>query len=255
LTESTAHPPADTRAAAAAPAEADPGPITFVLIPGAGADPRVYGATIDALRDLGHEGIAPPLPLDDPDATPSDHATAIAAALPDPPPTPLVVVGQSLGAYAAAIAAERLRPRRLILLAPMIPAPGEAAGDWWESTGHEEAIAPLTERLGSPSEWDDEAMAEVFYHDVEPATLAASTEFEGRPSRGLFAEPLPVERWPYEPTTVLAPRDDRLFPLEFQRRLTRERLGEAVEFAEIDGGHLPFLSRPRDLATRLVELA
>ncbi len=39
---------------------------TFVLIPGAGADPRVYAATIAALHDLGHEGIAPPLPLDDP---------------------------------------------------------------------------------------------------------------------------------------------------------------------------------------------
>jgi hypothetical protein len=36
---------------------------TFVLIPGAGADPRVYGATIDALRALGHDGIAPLLPL------------------------------------------------------------------------------------------------------------------------------------------------------------------------------------------------
>ena len=41
---------------------------TFVLIPGAGADPRVYAATIEALHDLGHEGIAPPLPLDDPEA-------------------------------------------------------------------------------------------------------------------------------------------------------------------------------------------
>jgi pimeloyl-ACP methyl ester carboxylesterase len=230
-------------------------PITFVLIPGAGADPRVYGATIEALRDLGHDGIAPPLPLDDPDATPSDHAGAIVAALGDPPPDPLVVVGQSLGAYSAAIAAERLRPRRLILLAPMIPAPGESAGDWWEGTGHGEAIAPLTERLGPPSDWDEAAMAEVFYHDVDPATLAASAEYEGQPSRGLFAEPLPVERWSYEPTTVLAPREDRLFPLEFQRRLARERLGPEVAFVEMDGGHLPFLSRPRDLAARLVELA
>jgi pimeloyl-ACP methyl ester carboxylesterase len=242
LTEPTANPPADAA------------PITFVLIPGAGADPRVYGATIDALRDLGHDGIAPPLPLDDPDATPSDHADAIVAALGDPPPAPLVVVGQSLGTYSAAIAAERLAPQRLILLAPMIPTPGEAAGDWWEGTGHEKAIAPLTERLGSPSDWDEEAMAEVFYHDVDAATLAASAEYEGRPSRGLFAEPLPVERWPYEPTTVLAPREDRLFPLEFQRRVARERLGPGVEVVEMDGGHLPFLSRPSDLAARLVSL-
>jgi pimeloyl-ACP methyl ester carboxylesterase len=225
---------------------------TFALIPGAGADPRVFEATIDALRALGHDGIAPPLPLDQADATPSDHADAIVAALPDPPPAPLVVVGQSLGAYSAAIAAARLRPARLILLAPMIPAPGESAGDWWEGTGHGEAIAPLTARLGAPSEWDEAAMAEVFYHDVDEATLAASAEYEGAPSRGLFAEPLPLEAWPDVPTTVLIPRADRLFPLGFQRRVARERLG--LEIEEMEGGHLPFLSRPGELAERLVAL-
>src|ERR1700761_195174 len=232
----------------------DGGPTTFVLIPGAGAAPRVYEATIAALRDLGHEGIAPPLPLDDADATPSDHAAAVVAALPDPPPAPLVVVGQSLGAYAATIAAARLRPARLILLAPMIPAPGESAGNWWEGTGHLAAIAPLIERHGPPSDWDVEAMAEVFYHDVDAATLAANAEYEGVPSRGLFAEPLPLDAWPDVPTTVLAGREDRLFPLDFQRRVARERLG-IDEVAEIDGGHLPMLPRPRELAERLVDLA
>jgi pimeloyl-ACP methyl ester carboxylesterase len=226
---------------------------TFVLVPGAGTDPRVYGATIEALRELGHDGIAPPLPLDDAAATPSDHADAILAALPDPPPVPLVVVGQSLGAYSATIAAAHLRPARLILLAPMIPAPGESAGEWWEGTGHGEAIAPLVERLGSPSEWDAAAMAEVFYHDVDEATLAASAEYEGVPGDGLFEEPLPLETWPDVPTTVLIPRADRLFPIEFQRRVARERLG--LEIEEMEGGHLPFLSRPGELAERLVALA
>ncbi|HJZ35147.1 MAG TPA: alpha/beta hydrolase, partial [Solirubrobacterales bacterium] len=196
----------------------------------------------------------PPLPLDDPDATPSDHASAVIAALPDPAPAPLVVVGQSLGAYAATIAAARLQPQRLILLAPMIPAPGESAGDWWRGTDHEAAIAPLIERHGTPDEWGEEAMAEVFYHDVDEATLAAAAEYEGVPSRGLFAEPLPLDASPDVPTTVLAGRDDRLFPLAFQRRIARERLG-LDEVAEIDGGHLPMLARPRELAERLVDLA
>jgi pimeloyl-ACP methyl ester carboxylesterase len=231
----------------------DGDPRTFVLVPGAGADPRVFDATIAVLGELGHEGIAPPLPLGDPDATPSDHAAAIIAALPEPPPAPLVIVGQSLGAYAATIAAARLRPARLILLAPMIPAPGESAGDWWRGTDHEAAIAALIERHGTPSDWGEEAMAEVFYHDVDEATLAANAEFDGVPAPGLFAEPLPLSAWPEVPTTVLAGRDDRLFPLAFQRRVARERLG-LDEIAEIDGGHLPMLARPRELAERLVEL-
>jgi pimeloyl-ACP methyl ester carboxylesterase len=232
----------------------DGGPTTFVLIPGAGADPRVYNATIAALRHLGHDGVAPRLPLDAPDATPSDHATAVIAALPEPSPAPLVVVGQSLGAYAATITAARLHPQRLILLAPMIPSPGESAGDWWRGTDHEAAIGPLIERHGTPDEWGEDAMAEVFYHDVDEATLAANAEYEGVPSRGLFAEPLPLDAWPDVPTTVLAGRDDRLFPLAFQQRVARERLG-LEQVAEIDGGHLPMLARPRELAERLVDLA
>jgi hypothetical protein len=157
---------------------------TYVLIPGAGADPRVYEATIAALRDLDQDGIAPLLPLDDPDAGPSAHADAVIAALPDPRPAALVIVGQSLGAYTAAILADRLRPQRLILLAPMIPKLGEAAADWWEDTGHAEAIADLTARLGPPEDWDEKALEEVFYHDVDAATLAANAEYDGRsPSR------------------------------------------------------------------------
>lgn len=69
----------------------------------------------------------------------------------------------------------------------------------------------------------------------------------------MFGEPWPLERWPEVPTVVLAPRGDRLFPIEFQRRVARERLGLEVE--EIEGGHVPMLSRPGELARRLVEVA
>jgi pimeloyl-ACP methyl ester carboxylesterase len=226
--------------------------VIFVLIPGAGADPRVYGATIEALTALGHEALAPPLPLDDDEATPSDHAEAVLGALPDDA-SDLIVVAQSLGAFAGPIVAERAGAGGLILLAPMIPVPSETAGEWWENSGHEAAIAGLRERFGPMSEWDEEALDHVFLHDVDPDVKAASARYEGAPGRGMFGEPWPLERWPEVPTIVLIPREDRLFPLSFQRRLARQRLGLEVE--EMDGGHLPMLSRPEALAQRLVELA
>ena len=64
-----------------------------------------------------------------------------------------------------------------------------------------------------------------------------------------FTQPWPRDRWPDVPTRVLAGRDDRLFPLEFQRRVAQERLGLPLD--EIPGGHLAALSRPRELADRL----
>ena len=58
---------------------------------------------------------------------------------------------------------------------------------------------------------------------------------------------------PTVPTKVLLCRDDRLFPASFIRRVSRERLGISPE--EIDGGHTPALSRPTELAARLMAYA
>jgi pimeloyl-ACP methyl ester carboxylesterase len=223
----------------------------YALIPGAGADPRVYEATIGELRALGHDALAPELPLREQSAHPSDHADAVAAAL-APGDGDVVVVGQSLGAFAAPLVSTRAPVAKLILLAPMIPKPGESAGEWWENTHHGEAIADLLERHGQMSSWSGEAIAEVFLHDVDPGVARRSEPLQGAPGAGMFTEPWPLRAWPDVPTRVLAPREDRLFPLEFQRRVTRERLG--IEADEMGGGHLPMLSRPRELAARLVEL-
>jgi pimeloyl-ACP methyl ester carboxylesterase len=224
---------------------------SFVLIPGAGSDPRVFNATIDALRELGHDAVAPVLPLDDDSATPSDHAEAVIAAAPDG--DEVVVVAQSLGAFAGPLVAERISASQLILLAPMIPTPGETAGEWWGNTGHAEAIAATLERHGPMGSWGQEAVAEVFLHDVDPEVAQANERYADAPGSGMFGEPWPLEAWPDVPTRVLIPRDDRLFPLEFQRRIARDRLG--LEVDEMAGGHVPMLSRPRELAEQLDELA
>jgi hypothetical protein len=224
---------------------------TFVLIPGAGTDPRVYSETIEMLRMLGQEAIAPPLPLEDRDAAPSDHADAVARALPDD--SEIVVVAQSLGAFAGPLVAARAPVSALILLAPMIPRPGETAREWWGNTRHAEAIADVLERYGPMSGWGPDAIAEVFLHDVDPAVARENERFQGAPGEGMFGEPWPLEAWPDVPTRVLIPRDDRLFPREFQSRIARERLDLPID--EMAGGHLPMLSRPRELAGRLLELA
>ena len=224
---------------------------TFVLIPGAGIDPHVYRATVEALSDLRHEAIAPALPLDAQEATPSDHADAVAEALPRA--GELVVVAHSLGAFTGPLVATRVPVEQLILLAPMIPTPGETAGQWWENTRHAEAIADVLERHGPMSAWGLEAFSEVFLHDVDPEVARENERFSGAPGAGMFTEPWPLDGWPDVSTRVLVPRDDRLFPLAFQRRVARDRL--ALEIDQMPGGHLPMLSRPDELAERLVELS
>ena len=83
-----------------------------------------------------------------------------------------------------------------------------------------------------------------------PANVVAAAKEQplaqsGRP----FEDPWPLERWPDVPTRVVAGREDRLFPLEFQRRVAAVRLG--IDIDEVPGGHLLALSRPVELADRL----
>ena len=119
----------------------------------------------------------------------------------------------------------------LVLVAAMVPCPGESPGDWWANTGHV-----------FPDPFDP---AEVFAHDL-PAELAAELPAHLRAQSGTpFEKPWPLDSWPHVPTRFLLCRDDRFFPAPFQRRVVRDRLGITPD--EMDGGHLPALARPDEL--------
>ena len=64
----------------------------------------------------------------------------------------------------------------------------------------------------------------------------------------LFQTRFPLTRWPDVPTTVLAGRDDRFFPYEFQRRVARSAWG--WRWSQLPGGHLLALSQPEALVAR-----
>jgi pimeloyl-ACP methyl ester carboxylesterase len=49
---------------------------------------------------------------------------------------------------------------------------------------------------------------------------------------------------------VISGRDDRLFPLEFQRRVAQDRLGLEVDV--VPGGHLAALSYPAALVDQFL---
>jgi SAM-dependent methyltransferase len=211
---------------------------TFVLIHGSG-DVRWYWHLVAGeLRARGHEVVAPDLPCEDDSAGPEEYADAVVRAIGDR--TELIVVAQSAGGLTAPLVCDRVAVELLVLVAPIIPAPGEAPADYWANTGYE-----------GDGDYDDEIA--LYYQDV-PADLAAEARRRGRPqSEARMGEPWPLRAWPGVPTQVLICRDDRLFPPAYLRRVARERLGITPD--EIDGGHTPALSRPRELAGRLAAYA
>jgi len=137
--------------------------------------------------------------------------------------------------------------RMVVFVNAMIPTPGETAGAWWGATGAAEAREQAAERRGYATEFD---VGTYFLHDVPQDLLRVGPEQPREEAEIVFGEPCRFERWPEIPIHVLAGRDDRFFPIEFQRRVARERLEKEVE--EIPGGHLVALSNAEGLTERLL---
>jgi pimeloyl-ACP methyl ester carboxylesterase len=218
---------------------------TFVLIPGAGGTASFWYRVIPLLEAGGHEAIAVDLPGADESAGLPEYTDLVLAAM--GAREDVVLVAQSMGAFTAPMVCARRPVRLLILVNAMIPQPGETPGEWWGNTGSEEAQIAAAREGGYPAEIDLEIY---FLHDL-PAEVLASGEASGGPEADIaFSQPCAIDRWPDVPTRVICGRDDRLFPLEFQRRVAKDRLGLEVDV--VPGGHLCALSYPAALADQLL---
>jgi len=216
----------------------------FVLVPGAGGAAWYWHRVVPELRARGHEAVAVDLPGADESAGLPEYADAVAEAIGGR--HDVVLVAQSMGGFTAPVVCARIPVRLLVLVNAMIPLPGETPGAWWDNTGWEPARIAAARAGGYPAEFD---LATYFLHDVS-AEIVATGEGHNFPEADIaFGQPCAIERWPEVPTQVLAGRDDRFFPLEFQRRIAGERLGAAVD--SVPGGHLVALSRPAELTDQL----
>jgi pimeloyl-ACP methyl ester carboxylesterase len=217
---------------------------TFVLIHGAGSDSWYWHLVAPELRALGHDVVAPDLPCDDDAAGLAEYTDVVVDAIGSR--SDLIVVAQSLGGFTAPMVCERVDVRMMVLIAAMVPLPGEAPGDWWANTGWEQARRAQAERDGRALNGDFDPMVE-FFHDV-PADVVAEAFSRGvRNQSGTpFERPWPMTSWPDVPTKFVLCSNDRFFPAEFTRRFVRRRLGIIPD--EIDSGHLPAFSQPLKLA-------
>lgn len=209
---------------------------TFAFIHGAG-DVGWYWHLVEAdLRAHGHVTVAPDLPVEDDQADLDDYADVVVEAIGGR--SDAVVVAQSFGGYVAPLVAERVNARLIVLVAGMVPAAHESAAEMFAATAWQ------------PTALEDNSTRAVFYHDV-PADLADEALRRGgrRQSETPGNQLWPLDRWPAVATRAIICRQDRLFPAAWLRRVVQERLGIVPD--EIDSGHCPALSRPRELAERL----
>jgi len=200
---------------------------------------------VPLLEQAGHEALAIDLPGDDDSAGIHAYADLVVASIGTR--TDVTLVAQSMGGFTAALVSGRVPLRRLIFVNAMIPNPGETAGQWWQNTRSEEARVAAAKRHGYSAEFD---LVTYFFHDVPKEIVEQGATHERNESKIAFSEPADFGAWPEATKHVVVARDDRFFPSEFQVRIARERLGIGAD--EVPGGHLVALSRPRELAERLL---
>src|SRR5665213_3507885 len=119
---------------------------TYVLIHGAGSDSWYWHRVAPELRALGHEVVAVDLPCDDDSAGFSEYTETVVRDIGDR--TRLIVVAQSLAGFTAPLVCDRVAVDLLVLVAAMVPVPGELPGEWWANTGYAEAVRAQAERDG-----------------------------------------------------------------------------------------------------------
>jgi pimeloyl-ACP methyl ester carboxylesterase len=167
----------------------------------------------------------------------------------------VVLVGHSLGGLTIPVVAARTKTLMTVYLCALVPMPGLSfdaqAADL--STGFEPSEAAISHPDGSAS-WPERGAIESFFHDCDPEIARAAARRLRKQHWLVTREVTPLRRWPDSPAAYILCTDDRVVSPAYSRRAARDQLG--VEPIEIAGGHSPFLSRPRELATvleRLVE--
>ena len=206
--------------------------MTYVLIPGAGCTPWHWHLLTAELQARGQDVIAVDLPCDDESAGLSSYCEAVVTAIGGR--TELVLVAHSLGGFTAPAVCERLPVDLLVFVAGMIPRPGETVNEYWRNTAYN---------------WDGDPDSDYFFQDLPPE-LAAEARRQLRPQADRpMHEPAVFEHWPEVTARAVIATEDLLFPPDYVRTLTIDRLGFAP--AELPGGHFPMLGRPMELADLL----
>jgi pimeloyl-ACP methyl ester carboxylesterase len=221
---------------------------SFILIPGAGGMAWYWHRVVPLLEQAGCEAVAVDLPADDPSKGLRDYAELAIQAIGFR--SNVILVAQSLGGFTAPLVCVHKAVHGLIFVNAMIPRPQETAGAWWGNTGAVDARIAAARGGGYTPDFD---LPTYFLHDVPEAVLRGGPSRPREQSDPVFGQPCQFEGWPAIPMRVIAAADDRFFPLEFQKRIARERLDAEVEV--IPGGHLVALSRPEELAARLLGFA
>lgn len=227
---------------------------TFLLVHGGGHRGWHWNRLQPVLEGLGHQTVAPDVPMDVAGAGARDWAAAALDALAEVDhQDDVILVAHSLAGLAAPVIASSLELRRMIFLCANVPVLGISYQDYLAENPDAVIMPPvvLDDEGRLELEWP-EARA-LYYGDCDEA-LAREAWEHLVPSAALtaFTEVCPLNAWPEVPSTYILCQEDRIIGPDWSRRVSIERFGRPA--LELLGSHSPMLSRPESLGQLLDDL-
>jgi pimeloyl-ACP methyl ester carboxylesterase len=219
----------------------------IVLVHGAFSDASSWRKVIPILERDGYPVIAVQIPL----SSLSDDVAATKRVL-DGQTGPVVLVGHSWGGAVITAAADgNKNVKSLVYVAAFAPEAGEVITAPAAKYTTPELNSALKPDEGGFVYIDRARFHDVFAHDLPAADtrIMAATQ---KPIYGkAFGETMPAAAWKTIPSWYIVCTDDRAINPDLERYYAK-RIGATT--TEIKASHVPFLSRPKEVA-RVIEAA
>ncbi|MEM9224009.1 MAG: alpha/beta hydrolase [Pseudomonadota bacterium] len=221
---------------------------SVVLVHGAFADGSAWSGVTPILEAAGLDVISVQNPLDSLAGDVAFTERAIARA-----EGPVVLVGHSWGGQVITQAGLNDKVQSLVYVAAYAPDPGQGLG---EAAELEKFPAPGIKALQQDESGyfylPDEAMADLFAHDVPAETAKVMAATQGLLNSKALGEPVTHAAWQEKPSFYVIAGKDYMTPTALQRQFA-EKIGATAR--EVDASHAVAVSQPAFVAEMIIEAA
>ncbi|BAU15380.1 hypothetical protein LEP3755_59380 [Leptolyngbya sp. NIES-3755] len=221
---------------------------SIVLVHGSWADGTSWQHVISLLTQDGYTVTAVQNPLT---SLPEDIATTKRVI--DAQPGSVVVVGHSYGgAVITGAAVSNPHVKALVYIAGWALAPSDSISQLIGKYPPPPLVTAIVPDAEGFLYIDREKFHEVFAHDVSPAEAQVLAVAQKPAASITFDQSVESAAWQTIPSWYLLAQEDRAINPELQRFMA-SRIGAKI--TELQASHVPYISRPREVANLIVEAA
>lgn len=218
----------------------------IVLVHGAFADGSSYAKVIPLLEAQGFRVTAVQNPLSSLAA--DVEAARRAIALQD---GPVILVGHSWGGMVISEAGNDPKVVGLVYIAALVPTEGQATNDVLKPYPPTPGLGHLHVDASGYLTLTRQGIEEDFVPDLPPAERALVYATQGPWNSTALAETVAEPAWKTRPSWFIAV-DDRMLPADYELAIAK-RIGART--TKLAAGHVPMLSRPKDVAAVIMDAA